>query len=81
MSHPITVLVVDDDFLARLHLVDALQSASFDVVEVASADEAIKVLEERETTFALCSRTSKCQDRWMESRLLTMSANDGHPPF
>jgi CheY-like chemotaxis protein len=40
------VLVVEDDFLIRICAVEMIE-AEFDVVEAASADEAIKILEAR----------------------------------
>jgi CheY-like chemotaxis protein len=42
-----TVLVVEDEFIIRLDLVDTLEKAGFHTIDVASADEAIRVLEER----------------------------------
>ena len=40
------VLVVEDDFLIRMHAVEMIAGAGFDVVEAASADEAIAILED-----------------------------------
>jgi CheY-like chemotaxis protein len=41
------VLIVEDEFLLRMNAVDMIESAGFDVVEAANADEAIAVLERR----------------------------------
>jgi CheY-like chemotaxis protein len=41
------VLIVEDDFLIRMHAAEMITDAGFDVVEAASADEAILVLEDR----------------------------------
>jgi CheY-like chemotaxis protein len=39
------VLVVEDDVLLRINAAEMIESAGFDVIETASADEAIAVLE------------------------------------
>jgi CheY-like chemotaxis protein len=41
------VLVVEDDFLLRIDATDMIKSAGFEVIQAASADEAIAVLEAR----------------------------------
>jgi CheY-like chemotaxis protein len=41
------VLVVEDDILIRMHAAEMIAGAGFDVVEAASADEAIVILERR----------------------------------
>jgi CheY-like chemotaxis protein len=41
------VLIVEDDFLIRMHAAEMIADAGFDVVEAASAGEAILVLEVR----------------------------------
>jgi CheY-like chemotaxis protein len=41
------VLIVEDDFLIRMHAAEMIADAGFDVVEAASADEAILLLEVR----------------------------------
>ena len=41
------VLIVEDDFLIRMHAAEMIEDAGFDVVEAASADEAILLLEVR----------------------------------
>jgi CheY-like chemotaxis protein len=40
-------LVVEDDFLIRMHAVEIIEDAGFDVIEAADADEAIIILEAR----------------------------------
>jgi CheY-like chemotaxis protein len=41
------VLIVEDEFLLRMHAVDMIEAAGFVVVEAGNADEAIEVLEAR----------------------------------
>ena len=41
------VLVVEDEFLLRMHAVSLLEEAGFDTLEAGSADEAIALLESR----------------------------------
>jgi CheY-like chemotaxis protein len=41
------VLIVEDDFLIRMHAAEMIADAGFNVVEAASADEAIAILEDR----------------------------------
>ncbi|WP_213773551.1 response regulator [Bradyrhizobium sp. dw_78] len=41
------VLIVEDEFLLRMDAADIIQTAGFDVVEAANADEAIEILEAR----------------------------------
>lgn len=46
LTRPI-VLVVEDEPLQRLMAIDLVEDAGFDVVDVASADEAVRVLMQR----------------------------------
>jgi CheY-like chemotaxis protein len=46
VKHPV-VLVVEDNFLIRMHAVDMIADADFAVVEAANADDAIVILEDR----------------------------------
>jgi len=41
------VLVVEDEFLLRLHAVQLVEQAGFEAVEAANADEAVSILEAR----------------------------------
>jgi CheY-like chemotaxis protein len=41
------ILIVEDDFLIRMHAAEMIADAGFDVVEAASADDAILILEDR----------------------------------
>jgi CheY-like chemotaxis protein len=41
------VLIVEDDFLIRLHAAQIIEDAGFDVIEASNADEAIAFLEAR----------------------------------
>lgn len=47
LAKRVVVLVVEDEFLIRLSAVESIQEAGFEVVEAASADEAIAILESR----------------------------------
>ena len=49
MTHdlPIHVLVVEDDFLCRLHAINLVENAGYLAVEASNADEAITILEAR----------------------------------
>ena len=44
---PVYVLVVEDDFLNRLHAVNLVEEAGYIAVEASNADEAITILEAR----------------------------------
>jgi two-component system, response regulator PdtaR len=44
---PVYVLVVEDDFLNRLHAVNLVEDAGYIAVEASNADEAITILETR----------------------------------
>ncbi len=41
------VLIVEDEFLIRMHAVEMIKSGGFDLVEASDADEAIDILENR----------------------------------
>lgn len=41
------VLVVEDDFLIRMHAAEMIEDAGFEVVEASNADEAVAILEAR----------------------------------
>ena len=47
LTLPKVVLIVEDDFLIRMHAVEMIAGAGFDVVEAANADEAIVIIEAR----------------------------------
>jgi CheY-like chemotaxis protein len=46
-NSPVNVLVVEDDFLSRLHAVNLVEDAGYIAVEAFNADEAIRILETR----------------------------------
>jgi CheY-like chemotaxis protein len=46
-SRPPAILIVDDEPLIRLVAVETITKAGFEVIEAASADEAIQILERR----------------------------------
>jgi CheY-like chemotaxis protein len=41
------VLVVEDEFLTRMHAAEMIEEAGFEVVEASNADEAVAILEAR----------------------------------
>jgi CheY-like chemotaxis protein len=41
------VLIVEDEFLLRMHAADMIAAAGFEVVEAGNADQAIEILEAR----------------------------------
>jgi two-component system, response regulator PdtaR len=45
LTSPARVLVVEDETFIRMDVVDTLRAAGFDLLEAASADEAIQMLE------------------------------------
>lgn len=45
------VLVVEDEVLIRLTIIDALEDAGFEVIQAASADEAIGIIKEQTIHF------------------------------
>ena len=45
------VLVVEDEAMIRLTIIDALEDAGFEVIEAASADDAIEILNEQTIHF------------------------------
>lgn len=46
-NSPVYVLVVEDEFLSRLHAVNLVEDAGYIAVEASNADEAITILEAR----------------------------------
>ena len=57
------VLVVEDEIFLRMNAVDMIEDAGSEVVEAATADEAIGILETR-TDVKVVSPTSRCPARW-----------------
>jgi len=47
MSPPISILVVEDEFLVRMDIVDRLAELGFVVLEASNADEAVVILSEK----------------------------------
>ena len=47
------VLIVEDEFLIRLHAAQIIEGAGFDVIEASNADEAISILEVRSDIIVL----------------------------
>ena len=61
-NSPVYVLVVEDEFLSRLHAVNLVEDAGYIAVEASNADEAITILEARKDIRIVF--TEICQDRW-----------------
>ena len=59
------VLLVEDEFLIRVHAAEVIREAGFEVIEAINADEAIVILDPVET-FECCSPTSRCRARWTD---------------
>src|SRR5262245_5049357 len=62
----IHVLVVEDDFLNRLHAVTLVEDAGFTAVEASNADEAIAILERRKDKRIVFTDID-CRAQWMAS--------------
>ncbi len=54
------VLIVEDDFLIRMDAIEMIETAGFDTLEAADADQAIAILQ-RGPTFTSSSPTSRCR--------------------
>lgn len=48
VSSPVVALVAEDEFLLRMEAADTLTDAGFTVLEVTTADDALRFLEERD---------------------------------
>jgi CheY-like chemotaxis protein len=70
------VLIVEDEPLVRVGACNMIEDAGFEVIEAASADEAIRILESR-SDIQLCSQTFICQAQWTASGLLMPCAVGG----
>jgi CheY-like chemotaxis protein len=57
------VLVVEDEFLLRMHAVEVIEEAGFDVVEASNADDAVRY-SKPDWTSPSCSPISKCRNPW-----------------
>jgi two-component system, response regulator PdtaR len=44
----VVVLIVEDEFLIRMHAADLVEAAGYRAIEAANADDAIAILEERD---------------------------------
>ena len=85
LAKRVVVLVVEDEFLIRLSAVESIQEAGFEVVEAASADEAIAILESRLDISVLFTDiqmpgsmdglklAAAVRDRWPPIKIITTS--------
>ena len=58
------ILIVEDEFLLRLDSAETIESAGFEVIQAANADEAITILKARPDIHVVFT-DSKCRDRRM----------------
>jgi DNA-binding NtrC family response regulator len=89
MARP-AVLIVDDDFLVRLHAADILQEAGFEVVEASDAANALALLQENPCFQLICTDIQmpgeldgidlalRVRERYPDMRVIIMSAQSGH---
>jgi hypothetical protein len=57
------ILIVEDEFLLRLDYAETIESAGFEVIHGANADEAIAILKARLDIHVVFTDI-KCRDRW-----------------
>jgi DNA-binding NtrC family response regulator len=89
MARP-AVLIVDDDFLVRLHAADILEEAGFEVVEASDAANALALLQEMPCFQLICTDVQmpgeldgiglalRVRERHPEIRVIIMSAQSRH---
>jgi DNA-binding NtrC family response regulator len=89
MTRP-AVLVVEDDFLVRLHTADTLRDAGFEVVEASDAANALALLQEMPCFQLICTDVQmpgeldgidlalRVRERHPEMRVIIMSSHSGH---
>ncbi len=81
------VLVVEDDFLIRMHAADIVNDAGFDAVEASNADEAIDILQRRSDIAVVFTDVdmpgsmdglrlaAAVRDRWPPIKIITASGH------
>jgi len=84
-GHSVTILLVEDEALIRADLAETLTEAGIEVVEAASADQAIGILESRRDIHVLVTDiempgsmnglklAAYVRDRWPPVRLIVTS--------
>jgi DNA-binding NtrC family response regulator len=89
MARP-AVLIVDDDFLVRLHAADILQEAGFEVVEASDAANALALLQENPCFQLICTDiqmpgeldgidlAKRVLERHPEMKVIIMSSQSRH---
>jgi hypothetical protein len=73
-----TVLVVEDEVLIRDVVCEELADAGFGVIEVGTADEALRSSKLARTSIS-SSPISTCRAQWTVSSSLPLSATAGRP--
>lgn len=81
------ILVVEDELLIRMHAVEMIEHAGFEVVEAANADEAISILEARSDITVIFTDiqmpgsmdglklAAAVRDRWPPVKIVTTSGH------
>lgn len=81
------VLIVEDEFLLRMHAAEIIAEAGYEVVEAGDADEAIKILETRPDIHIVFTDIQMpgsmdglklaraVRDRWPPVKIITTSGN------
>ena len=62
------ILIVEDEFLLRLDSAETIESAGFEVIQAANADEAIAILKARPDIHVVFTDIHAGIDGWAETR-------------
>src|ERR1700678_4238355 len=73
------VLVVEDEFLIRMHAAEMIEEAGFEVVEASNADEAVAILEARLDVAVVF--TDVQMPGSMDGLKLALAVRDRWPPI
>ena len=73
------MLVVEDDFLIRMHAAEMIEEAGFEVVEASNADEAVAILEARSNIAVVF--TDIQMPRSTDGLKLARAVRDRWPPI
>jgi CheY-like chemotaxis protein len=73
------ILIVEDELLIRLNAVEMIEEAGFEVIEAASADEAIAILEDRLDITVLFTDIQMAGS--MDGLKLAAAVRDRWPPI
>ena len=82
------ILIVEDEFLPRLDSAETIESAGFEVIQAANADEAIAILKARPDIHVVFTDTQMpgsmdglklarfVRDRWPPIKIVTVDEDD-----